>query len=104
MELLCVLCVIIVCRAKTFNELLVMASKMKFWNVEVCSNTKINEDILAVMERFQSIIEDIQGFTGVNWILCKIKEVHQSSHCADQMDGGHVVWELNANDESKEKL
>jgi hypothetical protein len=103
MELLCVLCVIIVCHAKMFNELSVMASKMKFWNVEVCSNAKIDEDILAVMERLQSIIKNIQGFTGVNWILCKIKEVHQSSHCTDQMDRGHVVWELNANDVSKEK-
>ena len=103
MEPLCVFCVVVVSCAKELDEELIMAGKMKFWDVELILNAKVNEDTLVLMEGCQSTFEKIQGFAYMDQILCKIKEVQHPSHSTDKALGIHVIWKVDIKNESQEK-
>jgi len=47
-----------------------MSCEMGLGKVEICTNTKINEDVFIVMETLQGGIEKVKCFIGVNRVSC----------------------------------
>lgn len=72
METLCMLCVEVVCCPKEFDQLCIMACKVKLGEIEIIVNTKLNKDLSVCMKAVKSIIKQLQSFISVNRILCQV--------------------------------
>jgi hypothetical protein len=72
MKTLCIFSVIIVCCSKQFNGVNIVNQGVKLGQVEVLTNAKLNKYVFVVMEIMKGLVEELEGFRGMDRVLGKV--------------------------------
>jgi len=103
MQALCILSVEVIGCAEHLDELDIVTGKMEFGDVETVMDAKINEYVFVCMESGQCIIEELEGGSGMNRILCEVEKIEQSAYGMKEVSIQMSIGKTNINDQAEEK-
>jgi len=64
---------------------------MEFWDVEISSDAKINEDRFVVVEIAKSVLEECQCVGSLRWILGDIQKIQDASKGSNETCRGSII-------------